>query len=127
MPTSEIIRAFLSHASSTSSRSTALQPLSWLTGILISGLVIAPKWKAPNWVLILIAIMLGLTVALFLASYGYYALKKPDALRSERFTLSKMAIEKNLIGDNTTGLTEVADFGETTSLKVLPDKQGAKE
>ncbi len=123
----EIVRAILSQASAKGARSTALQPLAWLTAILISGLVIAIKWKAPTWVLIIIAAVLCLTIALFLISFSYFAIKNPDALRSERFTLSKMAIEKNLIGDNTIGLIEVPDFGVSKELKVLPEKQGDKE
>ncbi len=100
MPTPEMIRAFLSQASSSGSRSTALQPLGWLSGILTSGLAIAAYWKAPEWALIALCGFLGATVLIYLVSYIVYAVKDPDALRSEKYTLSKMAIEKNLIGDN---------------------------
>ena len=63
-----------------------------------------------------------LSVSIYLLSYVYYALKNPDALRSERFTLSKMAIEKNLIGDDKAGLLEIAEFEETTKSCALPNK-----
>ncbi len=122
MPSVETIRAFLAQATASGSRSTALQPLCWLAGILTSGLIFAPTWEAPSWVLVTLAVMLGSSVTLFLVSYAYYAIKNPDALRSERFTLSKMAIEKNLIGDDKTGLIELPEFPESEVVAALPSK-----
>lgn len=107
MPTAEALREFLSQASATGSKSTAMQPLIWLTGILISGLILSSSLGGPEWILVLIACLLGVTVLIFIGSYIYYGVKSPDALRSEKFTLSKMAIEKNLVGDNLSGLIEV--------------------
>ena len=111
----------MEQATASGSRSTALQPLAWLAGILTTGLVFSPSWGAPAWVSVSLAIMLGCSVTLFLASYVYYAVKNPDALRSERFTLSKMAIEKNLIGDDRAGLMEVDETAPSTPIARLPD------
>ena len=36
-------------------------------------------------------------------AYGYFAVKNPDALRSESYSMGKMVIEKGVIGDSTTG------------------------
>lgn len=120
MPTPELIRAFLSQASATGEKSTALQPLGVLSGTLILGLVLAPIWNAPIWSLVVLAVLLCCTVVLYLASYTYFAFKNPDALRSEKFTLSKMAIEKNLIGDNTSGLLEVGELENLPTSTALP-------
>ncbi len=127
MPSPELLRAFLSQASSSGSRSTALQPLGWLTGILTSGLVVSASWGAPKWALISLAGLLILTVCIYLVSYIFYAFKNPDALRSEKYTLSKMAIEKNLIGDNQVGLSEVEDYEKTSNFTALPNKTGGTE
>jgi hypothetical protein len=106
-------------------RSTALQPLAWLAGILTVGLVFAPSRNAPSWVLGVFAGLLGVSVAIFLCSYIYFALNQPDALRSEKFTLSKMAIEKNLIGDNRAGLLEISEVEVATKAVALPNpKEG---
>ena len=96
--------------------------------MLILGLALLPFHNAPDWLLILFAILLGLSVAIFLASYIYFALKNPDALRSERFTLSKMAIEKNLIGDDVAGLVELDDVAEPriTAIPHYKDEGAAK-
>lgn len=116
------MRAFLSQASSTGSRSTALQPLVWLIAILISGLLYAATRAVPEWVLIALAIFLGIAIFLYMTTYGYFALKNVDALRSEKYTLSKMAIEKNLIGDNRVGLQEIGNFETHLSSPTLTDK-----
>jgi hypothetical protein len=70
------------------------------------------------------AALLGMTVCIFLAFYMYFAVKNPDALRSEKYTLSKMAIEKNLIGDDKVGLQEVGDLEVVPGTSALPYKQG---
>lgn len=127
MPSPDIIRAFLSQASSSGSRSTALQPLGWLCGILTSGLVIAASWRVPEWALISLTSLLCVTVTIYLMSYIFYAIKNPDALRSEKYTLSKMAIEKNLIGDDKTGLIEVGEYENPPIYPALPNKkEGSK-
>jgi hypothetical protein len=84
---------------------------------------VGPYWGAPGWALISLAGFLGVTVATYLISYVIYAIKNPDALRSEKYTLSKMAIEKNLIGDSTAGLIEVGDFESPHSAAALPNKK----
>src|SRR5688500_8790137 len=109
MPSVEAIRAFLHHATARCSKSTLMPPLAWLIGILTSGLICAAAWKAPPWLLVTIAVFLGCSVTLFLVGFGFFALYNPDALRSENFYLSKLAIEKNLIGDNIAGLREVEE------------------
>lgn len=128
MPTPELIRAFISQASASGARSTALQPLAWLSGILTVGLVLAPSWNPPAWLLVFMAGLLGISVVIFLGSYIYFAAKQPDALRSEKFTLSKMAMEKNLIGDSRSGLLEVSEIEVSGKATALPNmKEGGKQ
>ena len=127
MPSTETIRALMAQASASGSRSTALQPLGWLVGILTSGLILAPTWSPPEWLLISMACLLGITVVIYLVSYIYLGIKNPDALRSEKFTLSKMAIEKNLIGDNQSGLLELDEFGDRDITPSFPEIKGDKK
>lgn len=103
-------------------RSTALQPLAWLSGILTSGLVVAATSSAPTWVLICIASFFGLSVSVYLIIYVHFARKNPDALRSERYTLSKMAIEKDLIGDDKSGLKETDESDNARSRPSPPSE-----
>lgn len=127
MPTIRILQAMLTSASATGGRSTALQPMGWLTAIVTVGFVIALSLQAPQWALILFGSLLGLSVCVYVVSYIYHAIKNPDALRSEKFTLSKMAIEKNLIGDDRSGLTEIYEFEDASADLALPDKSGNAE
>ena len=74
------------------------------------------------------ASLLIISVVIFLGSYIYFAMKQPDALRSEKFTLSKMAMEKNLIGDNRAGLVEVSEIAESNTATALPNlKEGGNQ
>lgn len=61
---------------------------------------------APTWLLIAVGVGLALTMLTFLGAYIYLLIKLPDALRSESYSLSKMAIEKGLVGDNLLGLSD---------------------
>jgi hypothetical protein len=49
--------------------------------------------------------MCGLTVLLYLGAYLYCLCKDPDALRSEKYLITKLAIKKGY-GDSFTGLLE---------------------
>ena len=126
MPTPELIKAFLSQASTSGARSTALQPLGWLSVTLTAGVVMSVD-KAPQWTIIAMITFLALTILIYLGSYIYFALKNPDALRSEKFTLSKIAIEKNLIGDSNVGLHEMDELSGSNKLSTLPFKEGVDQ
>jgi hypothetical protein len=86
------------------SRSSVLNPLQWMLVILVFGIAVCLLGHAPLWLVILFAILLALVLALFLVAYVYFARVNPDSLRSEQFSLSKLAIEKGLLGDSLAGL-----------------------
>jgi hypothetical protein len=101
-----IFQSFLSEATAKGARSTALHSLQWMLGILLSALPIVIWAGAPDWLLVGISGAAALILVLFIFAYVYFLLKQPDALRSEQFSLSKMAIEKGLVGDNVSGLIQ---------------------
>lgn len=74
--------------------------------ILVSALLGAFRFGAPLWATVGLFVALGLCVIAYLVAYGYFMLKSPDALRSERFTLSKLALERSITGDNLAGFIE---------------------
>lgn len=118
----DIIQAFLQQAAAKGARSTVVNPLGWLIAILFAGISAALYLKSPNWLLILITVFLSLTIIAYLVSYGYFALKSPDSLRSERFTISKMIIEKSIKGDSLTGLIDPSLQVETPLLPNASEK-----
>jgi len=120
MPSVQAIQAFLQAATARGSKSTAMQPLAWLIGILVSGLICGAVWDAPNWLLVTLLVFLGCAVMVYLVGFSLFGFYNPDALRSERFHLSKLAIEKNLIGDNIAGMKEIDEGAIQGSLELPP-------
>lgn len=88
------------------SKSTVLTELRWFVATVFSAFLIALKIDAAPWVLYLMAVILGLICIVYLAGYIFFAFRSPDYLRSEKFTLSKMAIERSITGDNISGLID---------------------
>lgn len=86
------------------SRSSVLNPLQWMLVILVFGVAVCLLAHSPSWLVVLFAVMLCLVLILFLCAYVYFASTNPDALRSEQFSLSKLAIEKGMVGDSLSGL-----------------------
>ena len=101
-----LLHSFFSEASAKGARSTALHALQWGMAMLLISISIMAMADAPSWILIAISSAFGLVLVTFIGAYIFLLIKNPDALRSERFTLSKMAIERGLIGDSLSGLRE---------------------
>ena len=54
----QIITSMLQKASVTGSRSTVLNPLSWMVALIITGLLTALSLSCPSWMLIVFIILL---------------------------------------------------------------------
>lgn len=108
MPSIELIRSLFQQASAQGSKSTALNPLGWAFATVLSALIGAHVASATESVTTLLSIFASLILAVFLFAYIYFMLKKPDYLRSEKFTLSKMAIERSVVGDSLKGFVEMS-------------------
>lgn len=102
-----IIQGFLQQATATGSKSTVLKPLGWAIAICISAMLSAAFFKLASWMIIFFAILTGLLIILYFFSYIYCLCKDRDALRSESYSIQKMAIEKGMVGDDTSGVFEV--------------------
>jgi hypothetical protein len=100
----QLVSLLREQMNATLSRSDVLKPFAWLIGILSAAFCISLFTKPPEWVLVALIVMLFASVCL----YGYASLfclfKDRDALRSEKYSLQKFALEHNLIGDSTAGL-----------------------
>lgn len=102
----QLVSMLREQMNATLSRSDVLKPLAWLIGILSALTVFLAVAKAPEWLLIWTAVPLLCAVALYGAAYVFCLLKDRDALRSEKYTLHKMAIEHGIYGDSKIGLIE---------------------
>lgn len=105
-------------------RSTVLRPLGWLTGLCISAVLVAVELKAPGWILVLFAVFAILSVILYLFSYVYCLFTDREALRSEKYSIQKMAIQKGFIGDSLAGVFS-PESGTTNLLESRAKEAGA--
>jgi hypothetical protein len=106
-----------------------LNPVQWIFVISTGGLLGTLGFHSPSWVLILFGSFSALSLILFGFSFIFFVFKDPDALRSERYSLSKMAIEKGLIGDDIKGLFDpaLAASGASTKTRLLKSGNSSDE
>jgi hypothetical protein len=89
------------------SRSTPLVSILTIDSFLAITLVALVHYQAGVWVLIVTLALLFFSVGTTLFAFLYLLMKDPELLRSERYALQKMAIEKNLVGDNLHGVVVI--------------------
>jgi hypothetical protein len=102
----QLITMMREQMNATLSRSDVLKPLAWLIGILATATIVPLFDKPPEWLLIALVTGLMLCVALYGCAYVFCLLKDRDALRSEKYSLQKMAIEHGMYGDSRIGLID---------------------
>ena len=86
-------------------RSDILKPLIWPLGLFLTAAVCLSTFDGPAWLAGACGVMAGFILIFYVASYVFFAFRAPDALRSESYTLKKMAIERGITGDSLTGIT----------------------
>ena len=90
---------FLSRQSTSGSRANVLGTSFALFTVTSTTLAAAIAAKAPSPVIVMIQCFVGVAFSLCCGGYVYFALKNPESLRSERFTLATLRIEKGLPED----------------------------
>lgn len=85
------------------SRSTALKPIIWMTGILapttVAAIFLQLFLGVPKWTSIFFCTATGLSVLLYVVAYLYFMIHDQNALRSEEYLLEKLPIERTAMGD----------------------------
>lgn len=121
----DTIKELFERSDTSGSKSTILKPLTWFLSILIGGLLFSIQLNAPIWVTIFFSIVLGVIILLFLFAYIYCLFNDRDALRSEKYSIQKMAIEKGLYGDNLTGTFVTPAISQnTTTVRQIENSEG---
>jgi hypothetical protein len=120
-PWLQLFSSLREQMTATLSRSDALKPLAWVLGIQITATIALVVAHAPDWLLILMSVLLVVIVVLYCWAYTFCLLKDRDALRSERYSLHKLAIENKLIGDSLAGAFEPDDVKPPSSAGTGPD------
>ncbi|OFX25759.1 MAG: hypothetical protein A2041_14620 [Bacteroidetes bacterium GWA2_31_9b] len=99
-----IIKELLHKSDASGSKSTILKPLTWLISVITGGIILLLEFNSPNWLIIMFSIIMGVAILIFFFSYIYCLFTDKDAIRSEKYSIQKLAIEKGLYGDNVTGI-----------------------
>jgi hypothetical protein len=117
----DMFRQIFEQVMTSGGRSTALKPLGWLLSILILGLLGVARAGLAPWIIETFVIFMALAALLYLAAYVFFMCKNPDALRSERYAIEKLAIEKSVVGDSSRGI--VKDVDNLPSAQIEPKRQ----
>ncbi len=121
-----LIKSFLEHASAKGTKATVLKPLGWMSLILISAILACYSTPAPAWLGIMFSIFFTIIFILYVTAYTLCLFTDRDALRSESFTIQKMALEKGFIGDNLTGEILLNTPSELSKLGIRSGSEGDK-
>lgn len=119
----KIFASLSQQMTATLSRSDVLRALVWPMGILMAATLGLVVGHAPTWMLILFSTMTALAFILYGASFVFCLIKDRDALRSETYSIKKMAIAQGVYGDNKMGLIDVP----TTSVARIIDEADPPE
>jgi hypothetical protein len=84
-------------------KSTVLNTLGWMAVLLLSGLVALAAIHAPDWLLVLFAVLFTVDFLTFIGAYVFFAKNNAELLRSEQFSIRKLEIEHRIVGDSSTG------------------------
>lgn len=120
----ELTSAVWERAQGQGSRSTVLRPLGWLLALCATSAIASVSVEAPGWLTVLFATGTALSILVYLLAYGYCLLKDPEVLRTESYSIQKLAIEKSFRGDSETGIVDISD--ERTSAQLLEPQAGSE-
>lgn len=109
------IKELFERSEASGSRSTILKPLTWFLSLIISGMLLLIRLDAPNWTIIIFTIIICIAIGVFFFAYVYCLFKDRDALRSEKYSIQKLAIEKGIVGDNMVGIISEATIQKIES------------
>ena len=105
----EAFTTFLNRALAQGSRSTVLKSLGWLVALTSTATIAAYKFDSPGWLGLMYGLISGFAMILYLIAFIYFGITDKDSLRSEKYSIQKLAIQKGLIGDDLTGFKKIGN------------------
>lgn len=125
IPALQEMRERLGMASEHGAKSSALRPLQWTLGIILSATIAAGTAGMDPAIVTAGAAASGLVLLTLLGAYVFFARRDPDALRSEQYKIYKMAIERGALGDDKRGLYQMNNAGLLHPLQ--SEQSGSRE
>lgn len=95
-------------------KSNVIVSLLWLFSLTLIATITSAIWIEKEFILYALICFLGIEILAIIIAYAFFAFKDPDCLRSETFTLNKIAMEKGHLGDNAQGLIENREHEKTS-------------
>lgn len=90
----------ISEANQSGYKSTIMRPIYGLSAFCMSATILSYIFKLPIWITNTSFIFVILLVVIAISTYVFFVFKNPDYLRSEWHSISKLAIEAKLMGDD---------------------------
>jgi hypothetical protein len=118
----QAFHSLINQANIGQSRSSVLNPIQWLLVILLAGTCLSLFLHSPLWLLTILAGGIVLALLLFLGAYIFFVRTNSDALRSESYSLTKLAIQNRLLGDSVTGIRDVPTSAPPDSALATSEK-----
>lgn len=118
----EFASSLQQHISATARRSDVLKPFAWLLAIVASLLAAISIGNGPEWLQSLLGLGFVVLIGLYALIYIVCFVVDRDALRSESYSLNKMAIEHKLVGDSSTGMFAANKVVEHTAAEQSPKR-----
>lgn len=118
----EIIRQLFQQSDASGAKSTILKPITWFISLLVAGLMCALYFKANNLIIVFFIILISFACAIFFFAFIFCLFKNPDALRSETYSIQKMAIEKGIFGDTNSGTFLIEQEKDMNKIDEHPKK-----
>lgn len=117
-PSMDFFASLLQQATTQGTRSTILNPLGWFFAMCVAGLLGGVHYNAGFWIQLLLAIFAGLGGVVYLGAYIFcLATKRESLLRTEKFLIQQLQIEKGFRGDSTTGIVTTTETTKKISAK----------
>jgi hypothetical protein len=128
MPGLNLIASFLQQATAQGTRSTILNPLGWFFALCTGGLLGSVRWNASLWIQLIFGVFAILGGTTYLGAYVFCLLtKQPELLRTEKYLIQQLAIEKGFRGDSITGPITSAAISSVTVEPVQNQIEGGAE
>lgn len=100
----DYVKQILQQANAFGSKSSILSILAWISGSILAAITLSSIFKAEKWISIgLFVLLILMIISILVAFFFCLFTNKTDALRSEKFNIEKLAIEKHIPEDSLNG------------------------
>ena len=85
------------------------------------------RFALPGWLAGTVGALCIFSIVLYIVAYIFFALTDKDSLRSERYSIQKLAIEKGFVGDDKLGYMPVRSINGKTLAAPTQQEMGEED